>query len=63
LAAALAVSVLESGCEEHKAGPWDHTPSHLCDFDDLLYDPDFGSGDFDDPHDDWPRLDFGFDGG
>jgi hypothetical protein len=56
-AAALAESALESECEEHKTGPWEYTPSHLNDFDDL-HDPYFGSDDdFDNPHDDW--LDFG----
>jgi hypothetical protein len=33
--AALAESALESESEEHKAGPWEFTPSHLCDFDGL----------------------------
>jgi hypothetical protein len=43
--------------EEHKAGPWEFTPSHLYDFDDLC-DRDFGSDDdLDNPHGDW--LDFG----
>jgi hypothetical protein len=57
LAAALAESALESESEEHKAGPWEYTPSHLCDFDSLC-DPDFGSDDdFDNPHGDW--LNFG----
>jgi hypothetical protein len=60
LAAALAESALESESEEHKAGPWEFTPSHLYGFYGLyLYDPDLGSDDdFDNPHGDW--LDFGF---
>jgi hypothetical protein len=57
LAATLAESALESESEEHKAGPWDFTPSHLHGFGGL-YDPDFDSDDdFDNPHGDW--LDFG----
>jgi hypothetical protein len=53
LAAALAESALESESEEHKAGPWEFTPSHLYDFDGL-YNPDCGSDDdLDDPHGDW----------
>jgi hypothetical protein len=47
-----AESALESESEEHQAGPWEFTPSHLDDFDGL-YDPDFGSDDdfdFDNPH-------------
>jgi hypothetical protein len=50
LAAALAESALESESEEHKAVPWEYTPSHLCNCDGL-YDPDLGSdNDFDNPH-------------
>jgi hypothetical protein len=53
VAAALAESAVESKCEEHKAGPWECTPSNLYDFDGL-YDPDFGSDDdFDNLHGDW----------
>jgi hypothetical protein len=58
LAAALAESALGSESEEHKAGPWEYTPSHLYGFDGLYADPDSGSDDdFDNPHGDW--LDFG----
>jgi hypothetical protein len=57
LAAALAESALESESEEHKAGPWEFTPSHLYDLDDLC-DPDRGSDDdLENLHGDW--LDFG----
>jgi hypothetical protein len=41
LAAVLAESALEFEREEHMAGPWEHTPAHLYDFD----DPNFGSDD------------------
>jgi hypothetical protein len=52
LAAALAESALESGCEKRKASTL-YTPSHLYDLD-ALYDPDFGSDDdFVNPHGDW----------
>jgi hypothetical protein len=51
-AAALAESALESESEEHKARPWEFTPSHLYNFDGL-YDPDSGSDDdFGNPHGD-----------
>jgi hypothetical protein len=39
LAAALAESALGSESEEHKAGPWEFTPSHLDGLDDIC-DPD-----------------------
>jgi hypothetical protein len=39
-----AESALETECEEHKAGPWEHTPWYLDDLDDL-HGPDLGSGD------------------
>jgi hypothetical protein len=61
LAAAPAKSAHGSKGEEHKAGPWERTPSHLYGFGSLC-DPDFGSDDgFDNPHGDW--IDYGPAGG